>query len=69
MLIAVLSSFSFLPGQWLLQSESLAAMFQYGLPEAAAFLAHALVAQGGGTLQVSAPDSDVLLFGASFRVG
>ena len=39
MLIAVLSSFSFLPGQWLLQSESLAAMFQYGLPEAAAFLA------------------------------
>ena len=36
---------------------------------AAAFLAHALVAQGGGTLQVSPPDSDVLLFGASFRVG
>ncbi|MBT9596140.1 MAG: ABC transporter permease [Vitreoscilla sp.] len=39
MLIAVLSSFSFLPGQWLLRSESLAAMFQYGLPEALAFLA------------------------------
>lgn len=36
---------------------------------AAAFLAHALVAQGGGSLQVSPPDSDVLLFGASFRVG
>ncbi|MDT8758165.1 histidine phosphotransferase family protein [Sphingomonas psychrotolerans] len=36
---------------------------------AAAFLAHALVAQGGGALQVSPPDSDVLLFGASFRVG
>ena len=36
---------------------------------AAAFLAHALVAQGGGTLQVSPPDSEVLLFGASFRVG
>ncbi len=35
---------------------------------AAAFLAHALVAQGGGTLQVSPPDSEVLLFGASFRV-
>lgn len=39
MLIAVLSSFSFLPGQWLLRSETLAAMFQYGLPEAGAFLA------------------------------
>lgn len=36
---------------------------------AAAFLAHALVQQGEGTLQVSPPDSDVLLFGASFRVG
>ncbi|TGX52310.1 histidine phosphotransferase [Sphingomonas gei] len=36
---------------------------------AAAFLAHALVAQGGGTLQVSPADSEVLLFGASFRVG
>ncbi|ATY31779.1 histidine phosphotransferase family protein [Sphingomonas psychrotolerans] len=35
---------------------------------AAAFLAHALVAQGEGTLQVSPPDSGVLLFGASFRV-
>lgn len=39
MLIAVLSSFSFLPGQWLLRSETLAAMFQYGLPEATSFLA------------------------------
>jgi len=39
MLIAVLSCFSFLPGQWLLRSESLAAMFQYGWPEALAFLA------------------------------
>ncbi|MFZ5546940.1 MAG: ABC transporter permease, partial [Pseudomonadota bacterium] len=38
MLIAVLSSFSFLPGQWLLRSESLAALFQYGLREAALFL-------------------------------
>jgi histidine phosphotransferase ChpT len=35
---------------------------------AAAFLIHALVAQGGGTLQVSPPDAEVLLFGASFRV-
>jgi len=39
MLIAVLSSFSFLPGQWLLRSESLAAMFQYGPREALLFLA------------------------------
>jgi sodium transport system permease protein len=38
MLIAVLSSFSFLPGQWLLRSETLAAMFQYGIGEALAFL-------------------------------
>jgi histidine phosphotransferase ChpT len=36
---------------------------------AAAFLAHALVTQGEGTLQVSPPDSEILLFGASFRVG
>jgi sodium transport system permease protein len=39
MLIAVLSCFSFLPGQWLLRSETLAAMFQFGLREAALFLA------------------------------
>ncbi len=38
MLIAVLSSFSFLPGQWLLRSDTLAAMFQYGFREAALFL-------------------------------
>lgn len=38
MLIAVLSSLSFVPGQWLLQSETLAAMFQYGWREVAAFL-------------------------------
>ncbi|MGM9487705.1 ABC transporter permease [Ideonella sp. YS5] len=38
MLIAVLSTFSFLPGQWLLRSETLAAMFQYGPGEAFAFL-------------------------------
>ncbi len=35
---------------------------------AAAYLAHALVTQGGGTLQISPPDSEVLLFGASFSV-
>jgi sodium transport system permease protein len=38
MLIAVLSSLSFLPAQWLLRSDTLAAMFQYGLHEAALFL-------------------------------
>lgn len=35
---------------------------------AAAYLVHALVEQGEGTLQVSPPDADVLLFGAAFRV-
>lgn len=39
MLIAVLSCFSFLPGQWLLRSETLAALFQFGWREAAGFLA------------------------------
>ena len=39
MLIAVLSSLSFLPAQWLLRSDTLAAMFQYGLREALLFLA------------------------------
>jgi len=32
------SSFSFLPGQWVLRSDTLAAMFQYGLHEALLFL-------------------------------
>jgi sodium transport system permease protein len=39
MLIAVLSCLSFLPGQWLLRSEALAAMFRYGIGEALAFIA------------------------------
>ena len=39
MLVALLSCASFLPGQWLLRSETLAAMFQFGLREAALFLA------------------------------
>ena len=39
MLIAVLSCLSFLPAQWLLQSETLAAMFQFGLREALWFIA------------------------------
>ena len=38
MLIAILSSFSFLPGQWVLRSDTLAAMFQYGPREALLFL-------------------------------
>ena len=38
MLIAVLSCFSFLPGQWVLRSDTLAAMFQYGPREALLFL-------------------------------
>ncbi len=39
LLIAVLSCFSFLPGQWLLRSDTLAAMFQFGIVEALLFLA------------------------------
>jgi sodium transport system permease protein len=39
MLIALLSCLSFLPGQWLLRSEALAAMFRFGPHEAAAFVA------------------------------
>ena len=38
MLIAVLSCFSFLPGQWLLRSDTLAALFRYGPREAALFV-------------------------------
>jgi sodium transport system permease protein len=38
MLIALLSCASFLPGQWLLRSESLAAMFRFGVGEGAMFL-------------------------------
>ena len=39
MLIALLSCLSFLPGQWLLRSEALAAMFRFGPMESAAFIA------------------------------
>ena len=39
MMVAVVSCFSFLPGQWLLRSETLSAMFQFGLREAVLFLA------------------------------
>ncbi|HMC14961.1 MAG TPA: ABC transporter permease subunit [Albitalea sp.] len=38
MLIAVLSCMSFVPGQWLLQSDNLKALFQFGLHEALMFL-------------------------------
>ena len=39
MLIAMLSCLSFLPGQWLMRSEALAAMFRFGPFEAVAFIA------------------------------
>ena len=39
MSIAVLGSLSFIPAQWLVRSESVSAMFQYGLREVAQFLA------------------------------
>jgi sodium transport system permease protein len=38
MLIALLSCLSFLPGQWLLRSETLAAMFRFGIGEGVMFL-------------------------------
>lgn len=38
MLIAVLSCFSFLPAQWLLRSDTLQALFQFGVREALMFL-------------------------------
>ncbi len=38
-MIAVLSCLSFLPGQWLLRSETLAALFQFGPREAGLFIA------------------------------
>jgi sodium transport system permease protein len=37
-LIALLSCLSFLPGQWLLRSEALSAMFRFGIGEAATFV-------------------------------
>jgi sodium transport system permease protein len=39
LLIAVLSSLSFMPAQWLLRSDTLAALFRYGLFEALFFVA------------------------------
>ena len=39
MLIALLSCASFLPGQWLLRSETLATLFRFGVGEGAMFLA------------------------------
>lgn len=35
---------------------------------AAAYLVHALVGENGGTLQVSPPDAEVLLFGVAFKL-
>jgi sodium transport system permease protein len=39
MAIALLACFSFIPAQWLLRSDTLAALFQFGVREALAFLA------------------------------
>ena len=39
MAIALLSCFSFIPAQWLLRSDTLAALFQFGVREALAFVA------------------------------
>jgi len=39
MLIALLSCLSFLPGQWLLRSETMSALFRFGIHEALAFAA------------------------------
>ena len=39
MAVALLSSLSFIPAQWLLQNDSLQAMFQFGWWEVVAFLA------------------------------
>ncbi|MFA5968525.1 MAG: histidine phosphotransferase family protein [Sphingomonas sp.] len=36
---------------------------------AAAFLAHSLVSEGAGSVQISDPDAPTLLFGAAFRAG
>ncbi|MFA6608130.1 MAG: histidine phosphotransferase family protein, partial [Sphingomonas sp.] len=36
---------------------------------AAAYLVHALVAEGGGIVRVSDPEDAVLLFGAAFKAG
>lgn len=36
---------------------------------AAAFLVHSLVSDGGGSVQISEPDSPVLLFGVTIRAG
>ncbi|CAM8644832.1 NatB ABC-type Na+ efflux pump, permease component [Burkholderiales bacterium] len=46
MLITVLSSFSFIPSQWLIASETLSALFQFGPREAFAFVA-ILIPLGG----------------------
>ena len=46
MLIAVLSCLSFLPGQWVLRSETLAALFRYGPREAVWFIALLLPVAG-----------------------
>jgi sodium transport system permease protein len=51
MAITVLSSLSFIPSQWLIQSETLSALFQFGLREAIAFVA-ILIPLGGALASV-----------------
>jgi len=48
MAITVLSSLSFVPSQWLIQSETLSALFQFGMVEALAFVV--VLAPLGGAL-------------------
>ena len=38
MVVALIASLSFIPAQWFLRSDSLQAMFQFGMPEVVAFL-------------------------------
>jgi sodium transport system permease protein len=47
MAVALIASLSFVPAQWFLRSDSLQAMFQFGLPEVAAFLLLQLPLAGG----------------------
>ena len=51
--VAVLSCFSFLPGQWLLRSETLSAMFLFGPREALLFIALLLPLAASGKSRVS----------------
>ena len=73
MLIAVMSCLSFLPGQWLLRSETLAAMFRFGVHEGAMFLALLLpfyvIAMYAGWRSLKALWPVLLVAGGSFGLG